>query len=123
MKCHMTLLRAETSAMQSRLGASEMWRGAVVAAPSTQWMGRFAAAEHRRHHGVENVWDGRKHQGFGPACVLPGVGHDIGRFEASILNEFLRQHASDAYFEVEGLDWDEFEIEIDVGPPIPGINA
>lgn len=54
---------------------------------------------------------------------IEGVGHDIGQFEASILNEFLRQHASDAYFEVEGLDWDEFEIEIDVGPPIPGINA
>ena len=62
-------------------------------------------------------------QGFGPACALPGVGHDIGQFEASFLNEFLRQHASDAYFEVEGLEWDEFEIEIDVGPPIPGITA
>ncbi|CAE7690328.1 unnamed protein product [Symbiodinium necroappetens] len=30
---------------------------------------------------------------------IEGVGHDIGQFEASILNEFLRQHASDAYFE------------------------
>ena len=56
---------------------------------------------------------------------LPGVGHDIGQYEASILNEFLRQHASDAYFEVEGLEWDEldFQLELDVGPPIPGINA
>eukprot|EP00439_Symbiodinium_sp_Y106_P080098 s234_g18.t2 len=30
---------------------------------------------------------------------IEGVGHDIGQFEASFLNEFLRQHASDAYFE------------------------
>ena len=57
--------------------------------------------------------------------ISPGVGHDIGQYEASILNEFLRQHASDAYFEVEGLEWDEldFQLKLDVGPPIPGINA
>ncbi|CAE7030649.1 unnamed protein product [Symbiodinium natans] len=56
---------------------------------------------------------------------VEGVGHDIGQFEAIILNEFLRLHASDTYFEVEGLEWDEFDaqIELDVGPPIPGINA
>ena len=54
-----------------------------------------------------------------------GVGHDIGQHEASILTEFLQQHAGDAYFEVEGLDWDDYdlEIELDVGPPIPGMNA
>ena len=61
-----------------------------------------------------------------PWCLTrQGVGHDIGQFEAIILNEFLRLHASDTYFEVEGLEWDEFDaqIELDVGPPIPGINA
>ena len=69
MKCHTTLLGAQTSAKQSNKvgragGCSGTVRGAVVATPSTQWMGRFASAEHRRHHGLANVWDGIQHRGL-----------------------------------------------------------
>ena len=65
-------------------------------------------------------WDLKFKRSYGR---LPGVGHDIGHFEASILNDFLRQHASEAYFEVEGLQWDDLDFQLDVGPQIPGINA
>ncbi|CAK9060179.1 unnamed protein product, partial [Durusdinium trenchii] len=59
--------------------------------------------------------------------TLQGLGHDIGQHEATLLNDFLKAHAQDAYFEVDMNDafdeWDDLELDIDVGPSIPGINA
>jgi len=65
---------------------------------------------------------------------LEDVGHDIGEHEATFINDFLNTYASDCYFEDESNilaeedEWDEWDdldidIELDVGPSIPGINA
>lgn len=58
---------------------------------------------------------------------LQALGHDIGQREATLLGDFLKAHAEDAFFEVDLPDDDlddlELEVELDIGPSIPGINA
>lgn len=61
---------------------------------------------------------------------LDGFDHAIGEYEATILNDFLWEHGNDAYYEDEHnysdeeyWDFMDVDIDIDVGPEIPGMYA